>query len=117
VAHYTRSEVEQVITETYTACLADDSVREIRRRYWTVLAPGSADDFTLPTPPAIWPRAALGGDLAGLVDTTATPENDALVWTNTTVHEGLNPAFDYDAIRLFTFRSFVTHATTNEVAY
>jgi hypothetical protein len=117
VAHYTRTEVEQLVTETYTACLPSDAVRERRRRYWTVIGPGSHDGFTLPTPPATWPRAALGGDLAGLVDTSATPEDDLLVWTNTTFHEGLHPAFDYDRIRLFTFRSFVTHASTNEVAY
>jgi len=116
-ADYTRSEIVQVISETYSACVVNDSTRERRYGYWTVVAPGASDSFTLPTPPPGWPRAGLGGDLAGLVDVTATPEDDVLVWTQTTVYEGLSPSFDYDQIRLFDFRSFVTHSTTNEADY
>ncbi|MEM6733230.1 MAG: hypothetical protein AAF658_16850, partial [Myxococcota bacterium] len=64
-----------------------------------------------------WPRGNLAGDLAGLVDIGATPEDDSLSWEGQTSHEGLNPAFDYDRRRFSDSARFGTHVSTNEVVW
>ena len=67
--------------------------------------------------PASFPRATLGGNLPGLIDPTATVEDDKVIWSSTTVREGLNGAFDYDALRLSGFQKYGTQFTTNSGDY
>ena len=72
---------------------------------------------TLPTLPASFPRAALGGSLPGLIDPTATAENDKITCSSTTIREGLNGSFSYDRLRLDGFQKYGTHFTTNSSDY
>jgi len=116
-AHLVRTTIDQRVVESYSACTPDDSARVRRYTLWEVVVPGDHDAWQLPTPPVGWPRQAAGGDLAGLIDPAATPENDALAWQAETVHLGLFPAFDYDALRLTDVPRKVTHITTNAADY
>jgi len=114
-AHVNRVSIDQVVTETYTACGPEQRIESFT--LWEIYAPGASDGWTLPTPPAGWPRQSIGGDLAGLVDPTATPEDDTLTWTAETSHLGTHPGFDFDRLRLVGLVRYVTHVTTNEVDY
>jgi hypothetical protein len=116
-AHLTRVTLDRVVTETYTACLPDDSVRETRSTYWEVLLPGPTTAWQLPVPPPGWPREEVGGELAGLFDPAATPEDDAVEQSATTLHLGTLPSFDYDALRMADLPLHLTHATRNAVEY
>jgi len=113
----TRVVLTRVITETYTACVVDDSARTHRQELWEVYLPGPTDAWQLPTPPVGWPRQEAGGDLAGLVDPATTPEDDALAHGATTFHLGTLSDFDYDRLRFVDTRLHATHVTHNEVAY
>ena len=106
-----------MISEAYTACNPSDSSRESTRILWEIYTPDGLDSWTLPTPASGWPRAGLGGDLAGLIDPNLSPEDDLLRFESQTIFQGIASGFDYDEIRLFDFRSFVTHVTTNTVDY
>jgi hypothetical protein len=116
-AHVTRVALDQVITETYTACQPDDSIRTRRITHWEVYLPGDATAWILPTPPLGWPRQEAGGEFAGLVDPAATPEDDLIEQTATTLHLGTLPSFFWDRLLLRDIRSHVTHVTQNTVAY
>jgi len=106
-----------VITETYTACIADDSTREKRQALWEIYLPGTTDLWQLPTPPVGWPRQEPGGDLAGLIDPATTPEDDLLEHAAETYHLGTLPGFDYDRLLFLDIRLHATHVTRNEVDY
>ena len=109
--------LDRVITETYTACEADDSTREQRQALWEVYLPGTTNTWQLPTPPAGWPRQEAGGDLAGLIDPAATPEDDALEQAAATFHLGLLPGFDYNRLLFSDIPFHATHVTRNNVDY
>jgi hypothetical protein len=111
--HYIRGLIQQRISQSYSACEANDQSRRVLQPLWQVYAPASATGWTLPTVPTDWPRASAGGPLAGLVDTAATPENDALQWQALTVYEGLNPSGFYDQREILDFRRNITHVSTN----
>ena len=113
----TRVALDQVVTETYTACLPDDSIRTQRITHWEIYLPGDATAWILPTPPPGWPRQDAGGEFAGLVDPAATPEDDLIEQTATTLHLGTLPSFAYDRLLLPDVRRHVTHVTRNTVAY
>ena len=115
--HLTRVELDQVVTETYSACAAGDSTRVRRLTLWQVLLPGSTDSWTLPTPPVGWPRQDAGGDLAGLVDPALTPEDDALEQAASTFHVGTLTAFDYNRLQFDDLRLHLTHVTRNVADY
>jgi hypothetical protein len=72
---------------------------------------------SLPTLPAGWPRASLAGDLSGLVDTAATPDNDSLEVTAATTEMGIHPGFNFNAFRFTDFVKFATHVSSNQVPY
>lgn len=114
-AQYVKHTLAQEVSVPYTACTANDSTRTTLQPLWEVYA--SAASVTLPTLPASFPRATLGGNLPGLVDPTATAEDDKIIWSSTTVREGLNGAFDYDALRLSGFQKYGTQFTTNSADY
>jgi hypothetical protein len=117
-AHLSRIAVEQEITETYSlSCLPEPETRTLRRTLWEVWAPGGVDTVRLPEPPSGWPRQEIGGELAGLVDPAATPEDDALIWSAATEHLGTHPAFDYRRLRFGDVRLHVTHSTRNRADY
>ena len=59
----------------------------------------------------------LGGNLPGLIDPTATAEDDKIIWSSTTVREGLNGSFDYDGLRFSGFQKYGTQFTTNSGDY
>ncbi len=80
-------------------------------------APGGLDAVRLPEPPAGWPRQEIGGELAGLVDPAATPEDDELLWSAATEHLGTHPGFDYHRLRFDDVRLHVTHSTRNRADY
>jgi len=84
---------------------------------WEVYAPFANASVTLPTLPASFPRAGLSGNLPGLIDPSATPDDDKIVWTSTTVREGLNGGFDYNGLRLSGFQRYGTQFTTNSGDY
>jgi hypothetical protein len=111
------SRLEQEVHTTYTACATDDSSRFQRYTLWTIYSAGALDGFELPLPPATWPRASAGGDLAGLVDPAATPEVDTLLWTAVTLYDGLSAGFDYDALRFDAVIRDLTHTSVNRVPY
>ncbi len=115
--HLTRVSLDRIVSETYTACLQDDSTRTRRSTLWEIYLPGSTVAWQLPTPPAGWPRQAAGGDLAGLLDPAVTPENDLLVQVAATLYLGTQPAFDYDRLRLEDIGTHLTHVTRNTVDY
>ncbi len=115
--HLTRVSLDRIVTETYTACILDDSTRTRRSTYWEVYLSGASVAWTLPTPPPGWPRQAAGGDLAGLIDPLATPEDDRLVQVAATLHLGTLPGFDYDRLSLDDIRTHVTHVTRNTMDY
>jgi hypothetical protein len=120
---YSKTAIARLVTEPYAACPPTDpnqpfdSARNSKQTFWEIYTPFGFDTWALPTPGSGWPRAGLGGDLAGLINTTGTPEDDVLVWQAQTIYEGLHPSFDYDAFSLFDFRRFVTHVTTNQADY
>ncbi len=115
--HLTRVSLDRIVTETYTACILDDSTRTRRTTLWEIYLPGSSVAWQLPTPPAGWPRQGAGGDLAGLIDPAATPEDDLLVQVAATLHLGTLPAFDYDRLSLEDIETHLTHVTRNTVDY
>jgi len=112
-AHISRAVVEQVVRETYIACIPEQRVR--RFTLWEVFAPGSANGWTLPTPPPGWPRESAGGDLAGLIDPAETLEDDSLNWKSETMHLGTLPTFD--RLRLTDVGRNLTHVSTNHRDY
>jgi len=116
-AHTVRVTIQRVVTETYSGCDAGDSERSREEPLWTVYLRGSDNGFDLPVPPASWPSAGLDGALAGLVDVDDTPEDDSLQWKSITVHEGLNPGYNFDQMSLSTFRQSVTHVSSNEAPF
>jgi hypothetical protein len=116
-AQYVRHSLTQVISTAYTACAANDSTRTTANPLWDVYAPVASASVTLPTLPASFPRATLGGNLPGLIDPTATAEDDEISWTSITIREGLNGTFSYDQLRLSGFRKFGTNFTTNTAEY
>ncbi len=108
-ADLTRTTIRQKITQSYSACGSNDSTRTVYHTLWTVYTDGATDAYTLPTLPSGWPRAADNG----LIDPAATPENDVLNWMHVTLHEGLDSAFDYDALVFDHIGRDVTHASIN----
>lgn len=88
-----------------------------RHTLWTIYMRGSSNGFILPTPPASWPGGTLGGDIQGLVDVNATPQSDILEWKSMTVHEGLNTGYNFDQMKVSSFRESSTHVSSNTVAY
>jgi hypothetical protein len=116
-AQYVKHTLSQEISTAYTACAANDSSHVVTNPLWEVYAPAGAAAVTLPSLPASFPRATLGGNLAGLIDPDATPENDRIVWSSTTIREGLNAGFDYDQLSLRGFRKYGTNFTTNSGVY
>ncbi len=116
-AQYVKHTLSQEVSVAYTACDPNDSERTSRNPLWEVYAPQATASFTLPTLPASFPRAGLGGNLPGLVDPTATADDDKIVWATTTVREGLNGSFDYDALRFSGFQKYGTQFTTNSGDY
>ena len=112
-AQYVKHTLAQEISTAYTACAAGDSSRVQSNGLWDVYAPATTASVTLPTLPASFPRATLSGNLAGLIDPTATAENDKITWSSTTIREGLNGSFSYDGLRLGGFRKYGTNFTTN----
>jgi hypothetical protein len=115
-AQYVKHTLSQEVTVAYSACSTNDSERTSLNPLWEVYAPATAS-VTLPTLPASFPRATLGGNLPGLIDPTATAEDDKIIWSSTTVREGLNGSFDYDAIRFSGFQKYGTQFTTNSGDY
>jgi hypothetical protein len=113
----TRVVLARVITETYTACVADDSTRTDRQVLWEAYLPGTTNTWQLPTPPVGWPRQEAGGDLAGLIDPAVTPEDDALEHSAATFHLGTLSGFDYDRLQFSDIRHHATHVTNNVVDY
>jgi hypothetical protein len=116
-AHLDRVTVERVIDETYTACAADDSTRQRRQPLWDVWLPGGTGAWSLPAPPAGWPRTGLGFELAGLFDPLATSENDRVRWSASSLHLATLPGFDFDRLALAELRLHLTHVTRNEADY
>jgi hypothetical protein len=113
---FTRATIDQVVTETYLVCGAPEQ-RTRTHTLWEIFAPGGADSWILPTPPPGWPREEPGGDLAGLIDPTITPEDDALRWKAETIHLGTLIGFDYDRFSLADAIRHLTHATSNDQDY
>ena len=114
-AQYVKHTLSQEVSVDYTACSANDSTRTSRNPLWEVYSQSAS--VALPTLPASFPRATLGGNLPCLIDPTATVEDDKVIWSSTTVREGLNGAFDYDALRLSGFQKYGTQFTTNSGDY
>ena len=114
---FTELNIKQVVNTTYTGCAANDSTESTRYPVWRVIAPATATAVSLPTLPAGWPRAALAGDLSGLVDTTATAENDSLEVTVATTDMGLLPGFSYGAFRFADFVKYATHVSSNQAGF
>jgi len=115
--HLDRVTIERVIDETYTACAPDDSTRQRRLPLWDVWLRGGTEAWSLPLPPPDWPRAASGDDLAGLFDPLATPENDRVIWSGSSLHLATLPGFDFDRLFLPDLRLHLTHVTRNEADY
>jgi hypothetical protein len=113
----TRVVLSRAITETYNACVADDSTRTIEQVLWEIYLPGPTESWELPTPPIGWPRQEFGGDLAGLVDPAATPEDDRLEHAAATFHLETPSGYDYDRLRFSDIRLRATHVTRNVVDY
>jgi hypothetical protein len=116
-AQYVKHTLAQEVSVAYTACEANDSERTSRNPLWEVYAPQATASLTLPTLPASFPRATLGGNLPGLIDPTATADDDKIVWSTTTVREGLNGSFNYDGLRFSGFQKYGTQFTTNTADY
>jgi hypothetical protein len=116
-AHSVRITIRRTITETYSSCAAGDSTRTEEQPLWTVYMRGDSNAFTLPTPPASWPAGSLSGELTGLVDVGSTPEDDVIEWKSMTVHEGLNPTYNFDGMLIRTFRESATHVSSNTVGH
>ncbi len=114
---FTELNIKQVVNTTYTGCAANDSTESTRYPVWRVIAPATATAVSLPTLPAGWPRATLAGDLSGLVDTTATAENDSLEVTVATTDMGLLPGFSYGAFRFADFVKYATHVSSNQAGF
>jgi len=114
-AQYVKHTLSQEVSVAYTACDPNDSERTSRNPLWEVYSQSAS--VALPTLPASFPRATLGGNLPGLIDPTATAEDDKILWSSTTVREGLNGAFDYDALKLSGFQKYGTQFTTNSGDY
>jgi hypothetical protein len=115
-AQYVKHTLSQEVSVAYSACSANDSERTSLNPLWEVYAPATAS-VTLPTLPASFPRATLGGNLPGLIDPTVTAEDDKIIWSSTTVREGLNGSFDYDGLRFSGFQKYGTQFTTNTGDY
>ncbi len=111
--HYIRGLIQQRISTAYSSCEVNGETRRTLQPLWQVYAPPSATGWTLPTVPTDWPRAAAGGDVAGLVDTAATPADDLIQWQALTVYEGTKPSGIYDQREILDFRRGVTHVSTN----
>jgi len=116
-AEYVKHTLAQEISTQYSACAANDSTRVTTNVLWEVYQPIGDAAVTLPSLPATFPRGALGGNLPGLIDPTATPETDKVTWASTTIREGLNASFSYDQLRLGGFVKYGTHFTTNSGDY
>jgi hypothetical protein len=116
-AQYVKHTLSQEVSVDYSACDPNDSTRTTLNPLWEVYAPLANASVTLPTLPASFPRATLGGNLPGLIDPTATAEDDKIIWSTTTVREGLNGSFDYDGLRLSGFQKYGTQFTTNSGDY
>lgn len=100
--------IRQRIDRGYEVC-GQPKVRSEYRPLWSVYTAGATAEFTLPTLPASWPRAAH----SGLIDPAISPENDVLEWSHSMVRQGLNPGFDYDAIDFSQVPRTLTHVSTN----
>lgn len=116
-AQYVKHTLSQQVSTAYTACDPNDSERTSRNPLWEVYAPQASASLTLPTLPASFPRATLGGNLAGLIDPSVTAEDDKIDWTSTTVREGLNGSFNYNGLRFSGFQKYGTQFTTNSADY
>jgi hypothetical protein len=114
---FTELNIKQVVNTTYTGCATNDSTESTRYPVWRVIAPATATAVALPTLPAGWPRAALAGDLSGLIDPTATAENDSLEIAVSTTDMGLNPGFSYAAFRFADFVKYATHVSSNQAGF
>jgi hypothetical protein len=112
-AQYVKHTLAQEISTDYSACAANDSSHVVTNTLWEVFSPQATAAVTLPTLPASFPRATLGGNLPGLIDPTATVDDDKITWTSTTIREGLNGGFSYDGLRLGGFQKYGTNFTTN----
>lgn len=117
IPHFTELVYNQVVDEVYSGCAANDSTRTARYPLWRVIAPATATTIALPTVPTTWPRAALAGDLQGLIDTAASPENDRIEVRASTTAERDNPSFAYDAFRFVDFVRFATHVASNVIDF
>jgi hypothetical protein len=116
-AQYVKHSLSQVISVVYSGCAANDSTRTTSNPLWDVYTPVGSASVTLPTLPASFPRATLSGNLPGLIDPTATAEDDEISWTATTIREGLNGSFSYDQLRMTGFRKYGTNFTTNSADF
>jgi hypothetical protein len=114
VPSYVKTVIRRVVSETYTACVADDSTRTFDFDYWTIYTPGTSDTFTLPTLPGTFPRAGLPGEQQGLFNPATTAADDVINWQSLTITEGYSPSFAYDAMLLSDFRRYISHVTTND---
>lgn len=113
VPHFRRTMIRQRVEQSYSACGTDDKIRIVDRPLWTVYAAGTRNQFTLPEIPSGWPRATHNG----LIDPAQTGANDTLSWSHSIVVEGLNPAFEYDAIDLNELSAMLTHVSTNSASF
>ncbi|MEZ4269572.1 MAG: hypothetical protein R3F39_24705 [Myxococcota bacterium] len=111
--HYMRGLIQQRVSIPYSGCATNDESRRVLQPLWQIYAPPAATGWTLPTVPTDWPRAAAGGNFAGLVDPAATPADDLLQWQALTVYEGLKPSGIYDQREILDFRRNITHVSTN----
>ena len=114
---FTELTVKQVVNTTYSGCATNDSSESSRYPVWRVIAPATATSVSLPTLPAGWPRAALAGDLSGLLDTTATAENDSLEISVATTDMGIHPGFTYPTFRFADFVKYATHVSSNQAGF